>query len=147
MTLPNRGTKTSTQLTVAGSFFSSHFTHLTQVHVWEKQLVPGIVRPLVAGDSTVRPQQEYLPELTSASPEQVSQFPPSVAKAAEQFVATRGLTGRYGGFDRLKKNSSNFPRELDSRYAVVRFNVRNFLLNSFWVWRCQHSIACVVMDC
>ena len=73
------------------------FTHVTKVTVWEKQLVPGIVQALM---EDLAP--EVLPELTRLH---LYGYPsiPSVAKAAEQFAATRWLTGRFvdlkGPFD------------------------------------------------
>ena len=63
------------------------FTHVTQVHVWE-QLVPRIVKALVAEDMTA----EVLPELASLQLDGYRDFA-SVAKTAEQFVATRRLSG------------------------------------------------------
>ena len=65
------------------------FAHVTQVHVWVKKLVPSIVESLVAEDMTM----EVLTELTRL---RLSGYrkSPSVAKAAEQFVATRRLSGR-----------------------------------------------------
>jgi hypothetical protein len=65
------------------------FTHATQLHVWEKQLVPGIVQALVAEDMAAG----VLPELTSLH---LSGYrgSPSVEKAAEQFVDTREFSGR-----------------------------------------------------
>jgi hypothetical protein len=65
------------------------FANVTQIHVWVKKLVPGIVQSLVADDMTI----EVLPELTKL---RLSGYhkSPSVAKAAEQFIATRRLSGR-----------------------------------------------------
>jgi hypothetical protein len=65
------------------------FTHVTNVHVWDKKLVPGIIQALVVED--VAP--EVLPELASL---RLSGYrrSSSVAKAAEQFVARRKLSGR-----------------------------------------------------
>ncbi|KAH9991028.1 hypothetical protein BJV77DRAFT_560787 [Russula vinacea] len=65
------------------------FTHVTKVTVWEKQLVPGIVRALLMEDLA----PGVLPELTKLH---LYGYPsiPSVAKAAEQFAATRRLSGR-----------------------------------------------------
>jgi hypothetical protein len=63
------------------------FTHVTQVVVSEK-LVPSIVQALVADEMTA----EVFPELTSLQLRRYRRTP-SVAKAAEQFVAARGLTG------------------------------------------------------
>ena len=65
------------------------FAHVTKVHVWVKKLVPSIVQSLVAEDMTM----EVLPELTRL---RLSGYrkSPSVAKAAEQFIATRRLSGR-----------------------------------------------------
>ena len=63
------------------------FTHVTRVCVSEK-LVPNIVPVLVSEDMTA----EVLPELTSLHLDRYQRFP-SVAKDAEQFVATRKLSG------------------------------------------------------
>ena len=65
--------------------FFQPFTHVTQVHVWENRLVPGIVRALVTED-TVLPSLALL---------HLSEYrdSPSLRKAAEQFVVTRGLSG------------------------------------------------------
>jgi hypothetical protein len=65
------------------------FTHVTRVNVWGEQFVPGVVQALIAGEIAT----EVLPELTSLY---LSGYrgSPSVEKAAEQFVATRGLSGR-----------------------------------------------------
>jgi hypothetical protein len=70
------------------------FTHVTRVYVLEKPLVPGIVQALVAEDMAT----EVLPELTSL---RLSGYrsSPFVAKAAEQFVATRRLSGRTVSLD------------------------------------------------
>ena len=65
------------------------FTHVTRVTVWEKQVVPGIVQALVMEDVAVG----VLPELTTLCLYEYHSTP-SVAKAAEQFVATRRLSGR-----------------------------------------------------
>ena len=64
------------------------FTHVTKVTVWERKVIPGIVQALVMEDAA-----GVLPELTTLS---LSGYhhTPSVAKAAEQFVATRRLAGR-----------------------------------------------------
>ena len=61
------------------------FRHVTQVHVWERRLVPGIVQALV-GEAGV------LPELDSLH---LSGYrgSPSVVKDAEQLVSTRRLAG------------------------------------------------------
>ena len=77
------------------------FTQVTDVHV-SKKLVPGIVQALAAEDMTA----EVLPELTSL---RLSWYRSSlsVAKAAEQFVVTRKLSGR--------------TISLTSGYAVRRF--------------------------
>ena len=66
------------------------FTHVTQVNVWVKQFVPGIVQALVSEDMATG----VLPELTSLY---LSWYrsSPSVAKAAERFVASRRLSGRF----------------------------------------------------
>jgi hypothetical protein len=64
------------------------FTHVTNVTVWENRLVPVIVQTLamegIAGG--------VLPDLTSLCLNGYRSTP-SVAKAAEQFVATRRLSG------------------------------------------------------
>jgi hypothetical protein len=64
------------------------FTHLTEVYVWEKQLVPGIVQALVMEDMAAG----VLPGMTSLH---LSGYrsSPSVAEAAERFIATRSLAG------------------------------------------------------
>jgi hypothetical protein len=64
------------------------FTHVTRVTVLEMDVLPGIVQALVMEDAA-----GVLPELTTLS---LSGYhhTPSVAKAAEQFVATRRLAGR-----------------------------------------------------
>jgi hypothetical protein len=64
------------------------FTHVTTVYVVER-LVPGIVQALVVEDMAT----EVLPELTWLRLKEYRKSP-SVAKAAEQFVATRKLSGR-----------------------------------------------------
>ena len=64
------------------------FRHLTQVHVWERRLVPGIVNALVGTEVGV-----VLPELSSLHLSGYRKSP-SVAKAAEEFVAARRLAGR-----------------------------------------------------
>ena len=64
------------------------FTHATEVRVWEK-LVPGIAQALGAGGMTA----EVLPELTSLCLVRYRSSL-SAAKAAEQFVLTRKLSGR-----------------------------------------------------
>jgi hypothetical protein len=69
--------------------FFQPFTHVTQVDVWEKELVPAIVKALVAEEMTT----EVLPELTSLHLSGYHSFP-SAAQAAEQFVATRRRSGR-----------------------------------------------------
>ena len=63
------------------------FTHVTQVDVSEK-LVPSITPALVAEGMTA----EVLPDLTSLQLRGYRRFQ-SVAKAAEQFIATRKLSG------------------------------------------------------
>jgi hypothetical protein len=55
-----------------------------------QQLVPGIVRALVADEDMAT---EVLPEPTRLRLTRYRESP-SVVKAAEQFVATRGLSGR-----------------------------------------------------
>ena len=65
------------------------FTHVTKVTVWDKQLVPGIVQALLMEDMAVG----VLPELTTLRLGRYRSTA-SVAKAAEQFVATRKLSGR-----------------------------------------------------
>ena len=73
------------------------FRHLTQVHVWEKRLVPGIVQALVTeegeGNMNVAAAGVVLPELSSLHLSGYRKSP-SVAKAAEEFVAARRLAGR-----------------------------------------------------
>ena len=64
------------------------FRHLTQVHVWEKRLVPAIVHALVTAAAGA-----VLPELSSLHLSGYRKSP-SVAKAAEEFVAARKLAGR-----------------------------------------------------
>jgi hypothetical protein len=64
------------------------FRHLTQVHVWERRLVPGIVHALVSTE-----EGGVLPELSSLHLSGYRKSP-SVAKAAEEFVAARRLAGR-----------------------------------------------------
>jgi len=64
------------------------FRHLTQVHVWEKRLVPGIVQALVTDAAA-----GVLPELSSLHLSGYRKSS-SVAKAAEEFVAARRLAGR-----------------------------------------------------
>jgi hypothetical protein len=65
------------------------FTHVTQVLVFGRQLVPGIVQALVMEDTAM----EVLPELTSLHLNGYRDSS-SVAKAARQFVATRSLSNR-----------------------------------------------------
>ena len=65
------------------------FTHLTQVHILEKELVPGIVQALVAGGTAAG----VLPELTMLHLSEYDRSP-SVTKDAKQFVATYELSGR-----------------------------------------------------
>ena len=66
------------------------FTHVTKVHVHVKQAVPDIVQALVMEDAA-----GILPELTTLCLGVYQKsWTPSVAKAAEQFVATRRLAGR-----------------------------------------------------
>jgi hypothetical protein len=67
--------------------FFQPFTHVKKVQVFEKKLVPGIVQALVAEDMATG----VLPELTCLHLEGYRDSP-SVAKAAEQFVATRRLS-------------------------------------------------------
>jgi hypothetical protein len=62
-------------------------THVTLVRVSEEQLVPSIVQALVTEDTDTA----VLPELFSLHLEKHST--PSVVEAAEQFVATRRLSG------------------------------------------------------
>ena len=64
--------------------FFRPFTHVGQVHVWETQLVPGIVQALATEDKP----PDLLPELISLSLRGYRSSP-SVAKAAVQFVAMR----------------------------------------------------------
>jgi hypothetical protein len=65
------------------------FTNVTQFSVFEKQLVPGIVQALVTEEMAT----EVLPELTRLRLKGYRKSP-SMAKAVEQFVATRRLSGR-----------------------------------------------------
>jgi hypothetical protein len=69
--------------------FFRPFPLVTQVHVWDRRLVPGIVEALVTEDMAAG----VLPELTSL---RITGYisSPSVVEAAEQFVATRRLSGR-----------------------------------------------------
>ena len=76
------------------------FRHLTQVHVWEKRFVPRIVQAFaLATDSADSDSEEggdvsvLLPELSSLHLSGYRKSP-SVAKAAEEFVAARRLAGR-----------------------------------------------------
>ena len=64
------------------------FTHVTKVTVGETKVVQGIVQALVMEDAA-----GVLPELTTLYLSGYRRTP-SVAKAAEQFVATRRLAGR-----------------------------------------------------
>ena len=64
------------------------FTHVTLVRVSEEQLVPSIVQALVTEDMNTA----VLPELFSLHLEEYSDTP-STVEAAEQFVATRRLSG------------------------------------------------------
>ena len=64
------------------------FTHVTKVAVWETKVVQGIVQALVMEDAA-----GVFPELTTLYLSGYRRTP-SVAKAAEQFVATRRLAGR-----------------------------------------------------
>ena len=63
-------------------------THVTQLDVWVNQLVPGIVEALVAEDMAT----EVLPDLTGLRLRGYRSS--SSVEAAEQFVATRTLSGR-----------------------------------------------------
>jgi hypothetical protein len=65
------------------------FTHVTEVYVLNDRLVPVIVQALVTEDMAAG----VLPELTSLHLSGYRKSS-SVAKAAEQFVATRKLSGR-----------------------------------------------------
>ena len=65
------------------------FAHVTQVSVFGEQLLPGIVMALVAAEMGAG----VLPELTSLFLNGYRSSP-SVAKVAEQFIATRGFSGR-----------------------------------------------------
>ena len=70
--------------------FFQPFTHVTYVDVLGEKLVPGIVQTLATEDMAT----EVLPELTSLRLNGYRKSP-SVAKAAEKFVATRRrLSGR-----------------------------------------------------
>jgi hypothetical protein len=69
------------------------FTHVTRVDIFGERLVRSIVRALVVDDMAT----EVLPELTSLRLDQgLDRYPrcPPVAKAALEFVAARGLSGR-----------------------------------------------------
>jgi hypothetical protein len=65
------------------------FTHATRVSVWEERFVPGILKALVTEDVAAG----VLPKLTSARL-RGCRSSPFAAKATEQFIATRGLSGR-----------------------------------------------------
>jgi hypothetical protein len=65
------------------------FTHVKFVDVFETQFIPGIVEALVAGDMAAG----VFPELSWLRLRGYLKFP-SVASAAEEFVATRRLSGR-----------------------------------------------------
>jgi len=77
------------------------FRHLTQIHVWEKWFVPGIVQALTSVTDTDTDTEaaqaaagiSVLPELSSLHLSGYRKSP-SVAKAAEEFVAARRLAGR-----------------------------------------------------
>ena len=64
------------------------FTHVTKVIVWETKVVPGIMQALLMEDAA-----GVLPELTTLYLSGDLRIP-FVAKAVEQFVATRRLSGR-----------------------------------------------------
>jgi hypothetical protein len=64
------------------------FTHVTQVLIFGRQLIPGIVQALVEDTAT-----DVLPELTSLHLNGYRDSS-SVAKAARQFVAIRSLSSR-----------------------------------------------------
>ena len=64
------------------------FTHVTKVTVWETKVVQSIMQALLMEEAA-----GVLPELTTLHLSGY-QHTPSVAKAAEQFVATRSLSGR-----------------------------------------------------
>ncbi len=64
------------------------FTHVREIHVFD-QLVPDVVQALVTEDMDMG----VLPELTSVILNGYRKYP-SVAKAAEEFVVTRRLSGR-----------------------------------------------------
>jgi hypothetical protein len=65
------------------------FTHVTEVDVRQRRLVPVIVQALVMGDMAAG----VLPELTKLHLSGYRKSP-SVAKDAERFVATRKVSGR-----------------------------------------------------
>jgi hypothetical protein len=67
------------------------FRHLTQIHVWEKRFVPGIVQALLTEAAAA--EEVLLPELSLLHLSGYRKSP-SVAKAAEEFVAARRLAGR-----------------------------------------------------
>ena len=71
------------------------FRHLTQVHIWEKWFVPGIVQALASDTEAAQAAAgiSVLPELSSLHLSGYRKSPP-VAKAAEEFVAARRLAGR-----------------------------------------------------
>jgi hypothetical protein len=69
--------------------FFRPFTYVTRFNVFDKDLVPGIVQALVVEDTAT----EVFPELSTLHLSE-SRSSPSVEKAAEQFVATRRLSGR-----------------------------------------------------
>ena len=66
------------------------FTHVTDVSVFGEQLVPSITQALVAEEMSI----EVLPELTWLSLKGYGISRPAVSLKAEQFVATRKLSGR-----------------------------------------------------
>ena len=66
------------------------FTHVTEVHVWDKQLVPGIMKALVAEDMA----PGILPELTLLDLVGYREFP-SVVKDVGKFIRLSGDRVRY----------------------------------------------------
>jgi hypothetical protein len=69
--------------------FFQPFTHVTKVYVWVPSFVRGILQALVAEGMAAG----VLPELATLTLWKYHTSP-SMTKAAEQFVATRKLSGR-----------------------------------------------------
>ena len=89
------------------------FTHVTHVYVWE-EFVPGIAHALVSEDMTA----EVLPELALLHLSGYRRFP-SVARAAEQFVASRRLSGRTV----FLTSSGNEVRHCSTYHAITLVNL------------------------